>query len=63
MFLVKQANQNDYHYCEFFLDNINELPQVLLSEKGKKACPGSIAFIIDTGDVYILNSQREWIPQ
>ena len=63
MQLVKQGNQSDYNYKEFFLDNISELDQILNSNKGKGACPGSIAYIISTGDVYMLNSQMEWIKQ
>ena len=60
MQLVKQGNQSDYNYKEFFLDNISELDQILNSNKGKGAC---IAYIISTGDVYMLNSQMEWIKQ
>jgi hypothetical protein len=26
-------------------------------------CTGSVAYIIKTGTVYILNSQKEWIKQ
>ena len=59
MQLVKQGNQNDYNYKEFFLDTIDELDDILTSSKGQDACPGSVAFIIATGDVYILNSERE----
>lgn len=63
MQLVKQGNQNDYNYKEFFLDTIDELDDILKSQKGKDACPGSVAYIIGTGDVYILNSKMEWIKQ
>ena len=63
MQLVKQGNQYDYNYKEFFLDNISELDTVLSTPKGKDASPGSVAFIIATGDVYILNSERQWIKQ
>jgi len=63
MQLVKQGNQNDYNYKEFFLDDISELDEILNTPKGRDACPGSIAFIISTGAVYILNSQKEWIAQ
>lgn len=63
MQLVKQGNQNDYHYKEFFLDTEDELEDILKSAAGKDACPGSIAYIIATGAVYILNSQKEWIAQ
>lgn len=61
MYLVKQSNQNDYSYVEFYLDDISELPEVLKTKKGKNACPGSIALIINTSEVYCLNSKREWV--
>ena len=59
MYMVKQGNQNDYNYKEFFLDDISELDTILDTPEGKKACPGSIALIINTSEVYCLNSKRE----
>lgn len=59
MFMVKQANQNDYKYREFYLDDISELDLIL--PKYQDTCPGSIALIINTSEVYCLNSEKEWI--
>jgi len=59
MFMVKQANQNDYKYREFYLDDISELDQIL--SKYPDTCTGSIALIIDSSEVYCLNSKKEWI--
>ncbi len=59
MYVVRQANQNDYQYREIYIDNISELPNVL--QAYPKTCPGSIVLVIDTSEVYCLNSQFEWI--
>ncbi len=57
MFLVKQGGKTDYNYKEYYLDNITELALIPV----KECCPGSIALIISTSEVYCLNSKREWI--
>jgi len=59
MYMVKQGGKTDYNYKEFYLDDVSELELILQQEK--KVCPGSIAFIINTTDVYCLNSKMEWI--
>ena len=58
-FIVKQGGRIDYNYKEYFLDTAEELETI-----NTKACsPGSIAYIISSGDVYMLNSKKEWILQ
>ena len=59
MYIVKQGGRLDYNYKEFYLDDVSELDSVL--EEEENVCTGSIALIIDTSDVYCLNSKREWI--
>ena len=59
MYMVKQGGKTDYNYKEFYLDDISELELILQQEK--EISPGSIAFIINTTDVYCLNSKMEWI--
>lgn len=59
MYLVKQGNRTDYNYKEYYLDSKNELTQINIAY----CCPGSIAYIIDTTDVYILNTKKQWILQ
>ena len=61
MQIVKQGGRTDYNYMEVFLDSANELNQVL--KKFPNIVAGSVAYIISTGAVYILNSQKEWIAQ
>ena len=59
MYTVKQGSRTDYNYKEIYLDSLAELAEVDVSS----FCPGSVAYIIQTGTVYILNSQKEWIVQ
>ena len=55
MFLVKQGGKVDYNYKEYYLDNENELSNIPVGA----CCPGSIAYIISTSKVYMLNSNKE----
>ena len=63
MYTVKQGGRVDYNYVEIFLDEESELEDILEDPAYKNICPGSIAYVIKTGTVYILNSQKEWIAQ
>lgn len=55
MFLVKQGSRTDYNYKEYYLDTASELSSIPVDS----CCPGSVAYIIATQQVYILNSQKE----
>ena len=57
--LVKQGSRTDYNYKEYVLDTKNDLVNINTSE----CCPGSIAYIIDSNELYILNSKKEWVLQ
>ncbi len=59
MYLLKQGGRVDYNYKEYYLDTVTELPLIPVLD----CAPGSVAYIIDTAKVYILNSKREWIEQ
>lgn len=59
MYLTKQGGKTDYNYKEYYLDNVSELSSIPVSA----CCPGSVAYIIATQQVFILNSQREWKEQ
>lgn len=61
MQIVKQGGRQDYNYMEVFIDTASELEQII--EKYPQICAGSVAYVIATGAVYILNSQKEWIAQ
>ena len=55
MFLVKQGGRTDYNYKEYYLDTEDELNQIDLS----LCSPGSVAYVIATQKVFILNSKKK----
>lgn len=57
--LVKQGGKLDYNYKEYFLDTENDLTSVPTFD----ACPGSVAYVINSGKVFILNTNKEWKEQ
>ena len=59
MYITKQGGKMDYNLKEIFLDDASELGSVSTNITS----PGSVAYIIATGDVYILNSEKKWIKQ
>lgn len=59
MYLLKQNENVDYNYKEYYLDTEEELSQI----NKKYCCPGSVAYIIDSTNIYILNADKEWILQ
>lgn len=59
MYLVKQGGKVDYNYKEYYLDNENELSSI----PAGACCPGSVAYVIPTQKVFMLNSNKEWKEQ
>ena len=59
MYLVKQGGKVDYNYKEYYLDTTSELSTIPVNE----CSTGSIAYIIATQQVYMLNNQKEWKEQ
>ena len=57
--LVKQGSRTDYNYKEYVLDTKDDLANINTGE----CCPGSVAYIIDSKELYILNSKKEWVLQ
>ena len=55
MYLLKQGGRVDYNFREYYLDDASELNSI----PTKDCCPGSIAYIIETGKIFMLNSQKE----
>ena len=55
--LVKQGSRTDYNYKEYVLDTKNDLANINTGE----CCPGSVAYIIDSKELYMLNSKKEWV--
>ena len=54
-YLLKQGGKTDYNYKEYYLDTAAELSSIPTYD----CVPGSVAYIIATQQVYILNSQKE----
>lgn len=59
MYIVKQGGRVDYNYKEYYLDSIAELSTIPVYE----CATGSVAYIINTQQVFILNSKKEWKEQ
>ena len=59
MFLLRQGSRTDYNYKEYYLDSADELSEINVDA----CCPGSIAYVIATGAVYMLNTSKKWILQ
>ena len=57
--LIKQGSRTDYNYKEYVLDTKNDLAII----NTKDCCAGSTAYIIETKEVYMLNSKKEWVLQ
>ena len=57
--LVKQGGKLDYNYKEFYLDTDNDLSSIPVND----AWPGSVAYSISSGKVYMLNTSKQWIEQ
>ena len=53
--LVKQGGKLDYNYKEFYLDTDNDLSSIPVND----AWPGSVAYSISSGKVYMLNTSKQ----
>jgi hypothetical protein len=52
-----------YVFAEISVDSVDELPAANEAVDGKYLVAGSIALVIATGNIYVLNSLGEWIKQ
>lgn len=55
-YFIRQGEDFDYKYKEYVLDSVEELEDIDVAG----CCPGSIAYIVTTGDVYMLTNKKEW---
>ena len=55
-YLKQQSSRLDYNYKEYILDKEEDLDEVPITV----CASGSTGFIIETSDVYMLNSNKEW---
>lgn len=58
-YTVQQGGRLDYNYKETFIDTESELSTLSVASM----CPGSIVYVIENGNIYILNQKNEWIKQ
>lgn len=58
-YLLTQGNKKDYKYSEYVIDTKEDLSSINVED----TCPGSVAYVVATGEVYMLNNQKEWILQ
>lgn len=56
---IKQQDHNNTQYTEFVVDNESEI--VTVPTDPSECSVGSVALCIDSGEVYMLNSQRKWV--
>lgn len=54
--IIEQNGNPSYGLYSYILDTLEDLEN--LSTKG---APGSAALVASTGEVYILNNQKEWV--
>ena len=58
-YLLTQGNKKDYKYSEYVVDTKADLDNINTLDD----CPGSVAYVVETGEVYILNTKKEWVLQ
>ena len=57
--IYSQNGEVEYRVTEYTLDTKDDLEQLKII--GRHAAPGSTAFVIESSDVYMLNSLGEWV--
>ena len=55
-YLKQQSSRLDYNYKEYILDKERDLDEVPITG----CSPGSVCCVIETSEVYMLNSNKEW---
>ena len=55
-FIVKQGEEYDYKYKELVIDEEEDLALINVDN----CCPGSTVYVIATGNVYMLDTKKEW---
>ena len=55
-YLKQQSSRLDYNYKEYILDKERDLDEGPITG----CAPGSVCFVIETSEVYMLDSNKEW---
>lgn len=58
-YIVQQGGRIDYNYKEVYIDKESELNTLSVGNM----CPGSIVYVIENGNIYMLNQEKNWIKQ
>ena len=58
IYLLKQGGRVDYNYKEFIVENAEDINAIVINED---ICPGSTCFVVSTGQVFMLNTKKEWV--
>lgn len=58
IYLLKQGGRVDYNYKEFIVENTEDINTIVINED---ICPGSTCFVVSTGQVFMLNTKKEWV--
>ena len=58
IYLLKQGGRVDYNYKEFIVENTEDINTIEINED---ICPGSTCFVMSTGQVFMLNTKKEWV--
>jgi hypothetical protein len=56
---IKQQDHNNTYYTEFAIDSVADLAN--LPTDASEVAAGSAAICIENSEVYMLNSNREWV--
>ena len=55
-YLAKQGDITDQKVRQYFFDSVVDINTINVAH----CAPGSIVYIITTGDVYMLTNKKEW---
>lgn len=55
--MVVQGSRYDYNYKEFYVDTAADIATIDTSI----CCPGSVVFVIEDSEAYMLTSDRQWV--
>lgn len=58
-YTIQQGGRLDYNYKEIVINREVDVETV----PTHSACPGSIIYVIENGNIYMLNENKEWIEQ
>ena len=55
-YLAKQGDITDQRIRQYFFDTVEEMSAINIEH----CAPGSVVYIITTGDIYMLTNTKEW---